>query len=145
GVFIATAGSVDPTGIVPAAGEAANFQGDVSIIGELILSIPLSESSGGTGQSSYATGDTLYASGVDVLSKRPIGSASQVLTVAGGVPVWQDPQITQTGVEVPNTQANGDDYEFLPVTVDGNARFIPLTSTAALNGQNDNLNLICMG
>jgi hypothetical protein len=145
GVFIATAGSINPTTVVPGVGECANFQGDVSIVGELILSIPLSESSGGTGQSTYNTGDTIYASGVDVLSKLPIGSTDQVYTVSGGVPSWQDAQIVQTGPEVPNTQANGDDYEFLPVEIDGNSRFIPLTHTNALNSQNDGLNLICMG
>jgi hypothetical protein len=145
GVLVATAGSVDPTTVAPGAGECANFQGDVSVTGNVFLSIPLSEVYGGTGQNSYATGDTIYASGVDMLSKLPIGSADQVYTVSGGVPSWQDPQIVQTGPEVPNTQANGDDYDFLPVEIDGNARYIPLTSTPALNGQNDNLQLICMG
>jgi hypothetical protein len=46
------------------------------------------EAPGGTGQTSYTTGDTLYASATNVLSKRTIGSAGQVLTVAGGVPTW---------------------------------------------------------
>lgn len=31
------------------------------------------------------------------------------------------------------------------MNVNGNARYIPLTHTTALNGQNDGLNLICMG
>ncbi len=46
------------------------------------------ETSGGTNQSTYATGDLLYASGVNTLAKRTIGSSSQVLTVTGGVPAW---------------------------------------------------------
>lgn len=43
---------------------------------------------GGTGLSSYATGDTIYASASNVLSKLTIGSSGQILTVAGGVPSW---------------------------------------------------------
>lgn len=43
---------------------------------------------GGTAQSTYTTGDTLYASAANTLSKLAIGSAGQVLTVAGGVPSW---------------------------------------------------------
>lgn len=44
---------------------------------------------GGTGQSTYATGDILYASATNTLAKRSIGSVNQVLKVdATGVPVW---------------------------------------------------------
>ncbi len=45
---------------------------------------------GGTGNTSYATGDILYASGANTLVKRTIGNNNQVLTVSGGVPTWQD-------------------------------------------------------
>lgn len=44
--------------------------------------------SGGTGISTYTTGDILYASAANTLSKLPIGSAGEVLTVAGGIPDW---------------------------------------------------------
>lgn len=43
---------------------------------------------GGTGLSSYSVGDLLYASSATALSKLPIGSSSQVLTVSSGVPAW---------------------------------------------------------
>jgi hypothetical protein len=43
---------------------------------------------GGTGLTSYATGDLLYASATNVLSKLTIGTVGQVLTVAGGLPTW---------------------------------------------------------
>lgn len=49
---------------------------------------------GGTGLTSYTTGDTLYASAANVLSKLPIGSTNQVLTVIGGIPSWQTPTST---------------------------------------------------
>ncbi len=44
---------------------------------------------GGTNQTTWTTGDLLYASGANTLSKLGIGTASQVLTVSGGLPSWQ--------------------------------------------------------
>lgn len=44
---------------------------------------------GGTGQTTYATGDIIYSSVTNTLSKLPIGSTGQVLTVVGGIPAWQ--------------------------------------------------------
>lgn len=43
---------------------------------------------GGTGQSSYATGDMIYASGVNTLAKLTAGTNGYVLTLAAGVPTW---------------------------------------------------------
>ncbi len=43
---------------------------------------------GGTNITTYTLGDTLYASATDVLSKLPIGTAGQVLTVTAGIPSW---------------------------------------------------------
>jgi len=43
---------------------------------------------GGTGQSSYATGDMIYASGVNTLAKLAAGTNGYVLTLAAGVPTW---------------------------------------------------------
>lgn len=48
---------------------------------------------GGTGQSSYTTGDTLYASSSTFLSKLAIGTNGQVYTVASGVPSWATPSV----------------------------------------------------
>ena len=46
---------------------------------------------GGTGLTSYAIGDILYASDVNTLSKLTIGANGKVLQVNGnGVPVWSD-------------------------------------------------------
>lgn len=46
---------------------------------------------GGTGLTSYATGDLIYASATDTLAKRTIGTEGQVLQVNNsGVPVWGD-------------------------------------------------------
>jgi hypothetical protein len=49
--------------------------------------------SGGTSQSTYTTGDTLYASAANTLSKLPIGTNGQQLTVTAGVPTWKPPYV----------------------------------------------------
>lgn len=46
---------------------------------------------GGTGQTTLASGDMLYASAANTLSKRTIGTTGQVLTVVGGLPAWATP------------------------------------------------------
>ncbi len=43
---------------------------------------------GGTGQSSYAVGDILYATGATSLSKLAAGGNNTVLKISGGVPSW---------------------------------------------------------
>jgi hypothetical protein len=43
---------------------------------------------GGTGQSTYATGDLLYASATNTLSKLAASTNGYVLTLAAGVPTW---------------------------------------------------------
>jgi hypothetical protein len=43
---------------------------------------------GGTGQTSYAAGDIVYASGVNTLAKLTIGTTGQRLVVAAGLPSW---------------------------------------------------------
>jgi hypothetical protein len=46
---------------------------------------------GGTGLTTYAVGDILYASDVNTLSKLTIGTSGKVLQVNGaGIPVWAD-------------------------------------------------------
>jgi hypothetical protein len=61
--------------------------GDLSC-NSLDLTIALAATDGGTGQTSYTTGDLLYASSASALSKLPIGSDTQVLTLSGGLPTW---------------------------------------------------------
>jgi hypothetical protein len=43
---------------------------------------------GGTGQTTWTSGDLLYASGLNTLAKRAIGSSGQALVVSGGLPTW---------------------------------------------------------
>lgn len=53
------------------------------------LDVPVDETLGGTGQTTFVTGDILYASGANTLAKLPIGSAGEVLTVVAGIPDWE--------------------------------------------------------
>jgi hypothetical protein len=53
----------------------------------------LPETNGGTNQSTYATGDTLYASGTNTLSKFAKPSATAIYTMdSSGVPAWKVPR-----------------------------------------------------
>ena len=52
------------------------------------ISYPIAVGNGGTNITTYTTGDILYASSSTVLSKLPIGSSTQILTVSGGLPSW---------------------------------------------------------
>ena len=56
--------------------------------GAVTLAGTLGATSGGTGQSTYATGDLLYASATNTLSKLSAGTNGYVLTLSGGVPTW---------------------------------------------------------
>ena len=62
------------------------------------------EQQGGTNQSSYTTGDILYSDTTDSLAKLAIGSNTEVLTIASGIPSWAasagggDPNVILTTV-----------------------------------------------
>ena len=62
----------------------------VATTGNVVLGGTLEPTNGGTGQFGYTIGDILYASSTTTLVKLTIGTAGQVLTVSGGVPVWQN-------------------------------------------------------
>ena len=54
----------------------------------LVSTGTLAYDQGGTGQTSYAAGDIIYASGVNTLAKLAVGTTGQHLIVSGGVPSW---------------------------------------------------------
>ena len=66
----------------------SSFFTDLDISGALTLGTALDEAEGGTGQTTYATGDILYASGANTLAKLAAGTNTHVLTLSGGVPTW---------------------------------------------------------
>lgn len=65
--------------------------GPVTGAGTITLAGTLAAVNGGTGQSSYAVGNLLYASTTTALSKLAIGTTGQVLTVTAGIPSWATP------------------------------------------------------
>tara|TARA_R110000868_G_scaffold114309_8_gene306352 strand:+ start:17315 stop:20569 length:3255 start_codon:yes stop_codon:yes gene_type:complete len=81
--------------------------------GAVTLAGTLAATSGGTGLTSYAAGDLIYASATNTLSKIGIGSNTQVLTVVAGAPAWSASAVGvatitfgSTGL-TPSTATNG--------------------------------------
>lgn len=84
-------------GTTPVIDIAATYVGQTSLttLGTITTGVwngtAIGPTFGGTGIATYTTGDTLYASASNVLSKLPIGTTNQVLTVIAGIPSWQTP------------------------------------------------------
>lgn len=89
------------------------------------LSATLAVASGGTNITSYTTGDIIYASASGTLSKLPIGSTGQVLTVAGGIPSYA---ATASTVIFPTVSS------ISPSTITNDATSITITGTNFVNG-----------
>jgi hypothetical protein len=82
---------------------------------------------GGTGLTSYASGDILYASATNTLSKLTKGTDGQILTLASGVPSWAAAPIT-----LPTQTDNSGKY----LTTDGSTAswaslVVPITTGTA--------------
>jgi len=65
---------------------------------------------GGTGLTSYATGDILYASASNTLSKLTAGTNGHILTLSSGVPIW-----AAAPISLPTQSGNSGKY----LTTDG--------------------------
>jgi hypothetical protein len=92
----------------------------------------LATTSGGTGLSSYASGDILYASATDTLAKLAKGTNGQILTLASGLPSWADAPIT-----LPSQTGNNGKY----LTTDGTTAswatlVVPITTGTATVSSN---------
>jgi hypothetical protein len=66
----------------------------------LVSTGTLAYDQGGTGQTTYAAGDIVYASAINTLSKLAVGTTGQVLKVAAGVPSWATDTTTGTVTSV---------------------------------------------
>jgi hypothetical protein len=66
----------------------------------LVSTGTLAYDQGGTGQTTYAAGDIVYASATNTLSKLTVGTTGQVLKVAAGVPSWATDTTTGTVTSV---------------------------------------------
>ena len=62
--------------------------GPVTGFGTITLAGTLASANGGTGFTTYAAGDLIYASATNTLSKLTAGTNGYVLTLASGVPTW---------------------------------------------------------
>ena len=88
---------------------AATYVGQTSIttLGTIVTGVwngtAVDATHGGTAQTTWATGDLLYASGVNTLAKLAAGSNTQVLTLAAGVPSWAAPATAGTVTSVSGT------------------------------------------
>lgn len=92
GNIVVTAAAGTLTGSTLAAGVTASSLTSVgTLTGGTWNATAIGPTFGGTGQTTYTTGDVLYASATNTLSKLPIGTTNQVITVVGGVPTWQNP------------------------------------------------------
>lgn len=85
---ITLASNGSPGGVTTFQTSLSGLTPSTASTGAITLAGTLGATSGGTSQSTYTTGDILYASASNTLSKLPIGSAGQILTVTAGVPAW---------------------------------------------------------
>lgn len=76
---------------------------------------------GGTGQTTYATGDILYASATNTLSKLTAGTNGYVLTLSGGVPTWAASGSGGSGTVNSGTAGQLTYYASTGTAVSGNA------------------------
>lgn len=81
-ITVANAGVLSWSGGTSGLTPATATTGAVTLAGTLIAV------NGGTGFASYAVGDLLYANTTTTLTKLPVGTTGQVLTVAAGAPSW---------------------------------------------------------
>lgn len=85
---------------------------------------------GGTGQTSYAVGDTLYANTTTSLAKRTIGSSGNFMRVSGGLPVWTTAASTDLS-DTANIALLNATQTFTGTNTFSNNITVPVTPTAA--------------
>jgi len=93
--YVLTIAAGVPTWTAGSSAGVSSFQTSLSGLtpstattGAVTLAGTLGATSGGTGFSTYATGDLVYASATNTLSKLTAGTNGYVLTLAAGVPTW---------------------------------------------------------
>jgi len=87
-IAITTGGTVTSVDVSGGTTGLTTSGGPVISSGTITLAGTVNATSGGTGQTTYATGDILYASAANTLSKLSVGTNGYVLTLAAGVPTW---------------------------------------------------------
>jgi hypothetical protein len=84
-VIASKAGNVNVSSF---SGGTTGLTPNTATTGAVTLAGTLASANGGTGFSTYATGDVIYASASNTLSKLTAGTNGYVMTLAGGVPTW---------------------------------------------------------
>jgi hypothetical protein len=102
-----TTGAISGLGVSSFSAGTTGLTPSSATTGAVTLAGTLNPSNGGTGLTSYVTGDTIYASATNVLSKLPIGTAGQILTVVSGAPSWVTVSGTGTVTSVGQTFTGG--------------------------------------
>lgn len=99
-----------------------------STTGAITLAGTLGAISGGTGFSTYATGDLIYASATNTLSKLAAGTNGYVLTLAAGIPSWAS--LPATGVSITDdTTTNSSLYPLFTTATSGSVTTQYVSST----------------
>ncbi len=134
---VATAGTVNGLTLT---GGTITVAGTITLGGTLAISnadwsgTALSPSNGGTGLTTYAKGDIIYADTGNVLFGLGIGSAGEVLTVSGaGIPEWAPASGGGSGTVNSGTQYQVAYYATTGTAVSGDANltFNPAAGTTA--------------
>ena len=102
-----TTGAISGLGVTSFSAGTTGLTPSSATTGAVTLAGTLAYSNGGTGLTSYTTGDTIYASATNVLSKLPIGTSGQILSVVSGVPSWVTVSGTGTVTSVAQSFTGG--------------------------------------
>ena len=144
------------TGIVKSNSSGALSSAAINLASADVTGV-LDETNGGTGQSTFAASNILYASSANTLTKLPIGSNNQVLAIASGTPTWanvsgasctncllNDPSSTQvitptsstaTGLSI--AQSSGGSVDIFNVTNNGgSAEYFQIDSSGNVVASN---------
>lgn len=95
---------------------------------------------GGTGQTSYAVGDLIYADTTTTLTKLTVGATNRVLTSSGSAPQWSTALAGITQLDVDNIRVDGNTISStnsngnIIINPDGTGRvLLDTTTTPTLN------------
>ena len=103
--------SVANAGVLSWSGGTSGLTPATATTGVVTLAGTLIAGNGGTGFASYAVGDLLYANTTTTLTKLPVGTTGQVLTVTAGAPAWATPNASAPVTKTADfTLADGESW-----------------------------------
>ena len=103
--------SVANAGVLSWSGGTSGLTPATATTGVVTLAGTLIAGNGGTGFASYAVGDLLYANTTTTLTKLPVGTTGQVLTVTAGAPAWATPSASAPVTKTADfTLADGESW-----------------------------------